>query len=105
MPDVTPKLGLKKPLGNETVSRTAYNENLDILDANVAKAEDLETVATDIIELAGAGHTTETVKETADTLVTHLADIMPHLTGDGGYRWGLRINGDASATLIYEEVS
>lgn len=36
MPDVTPNLGLKKPLGTEMVSRTAYNENLDLLDANAA---------------------------------------------------------------------
>ena len=32
MPEVTPNLGLKKPLGNETVSRAAYNENLDLID-------------------------------------------------------------------------
>ena len=38
MPDLTPNLGLKKPLGNETVSRAAYNENLDLIDQNVAKA-------------------------------------------------------------------
>ncbi|OPY64069.1 MAG: hypothetical protein A4E56_00123 [Pelotomaculum sp. PtaU1.Bin065] len=43
MPDLTPNLGLKKPLGNETVSRAAYNENLDILDGNAAKADDLVT--------------------------------------------------------------
>lgn len=41
MPTTTPNLGLKKPLGNETVSRSAYNENLDILDENVAKASNL----------------------------------------------------------------
>jgi len=35
MPDLTPKLGIKKPLGNETVSRAAFNENWDIIDANV----------------------------------------------------------------------
>jgi hypothetical protein len=42
MPDVTTRLGLKKPLGNETVSRAAYNENLDILDNSVAKKDDFE---------------------------------------------------------------
>jgi len=41
MPDLTPNLGLKKPLGNETVSRAAYNENLDLLDQNAAKSSDL----------------------------------------------------------------
>ncbi|MGB9813541.1 MAG: hypothetical protein ACPLRZ_07580 [Thermovenabulum sp.] len=35
MPELTPKLGIKKPLGNETVSRAAFNENWDIIDANV----------------------------------------------------------------------
>lgn len=36
MPDVTPKLNLKKPLGNEVVNRTAYNENLTLIDQNAA---------------------------------------------------------------------
>ncbi|GAW29773.1 hypothetical protein ULO1_23430, partial [Carboxydocella sp. ULO1] len=35
MPTLTPKLGIKKPLGNETVSRAAFNENWDIIDAGV----------------------------------------------------------------------
>lgn len=52
MPDLTPNLGLKKPLGNETVSRAAYNENLDTLDAKAAKASDL---------------------------AAHLADYAPHI--------------------------
>lgn len=51
MPDVTPNLGLKKPLGNEVVSRAAYNENLDILDQNAAKASDL------------AAHLAETIQQ------------------------------------------
>lgn len=37
MPELTPNLGLKKPLGNETVSRATYNENLDILDQKAVK--------------------------------------------------------------------
>ncbi|AYO30795.1 hypothetical protein D2962_09395 [Biomaibacter acetigenes] len=37
MPELTPKLGIKKPLGNETVSRAAFNENYDIIDANAQK--------------------------------------------------------------------
>jgi hypothetical protein len=32
MPDLTPKLKLKKPLGNETVNRVSYNENLTLID-------------------------------------------------------------------------
>ncbi|WKV08210.1 hypothetical protein Q2T46_11795 [Thermoanaerobacterium sp. CMT5567-10] len=37
MPELTTKLGIKKPLGNETVSRAAFNENWDIIDANAQK--------------------------------------------------------------------
>lgn len=36
MPQATPKLGLKQPLGNESVSREAYNENLRLIDHNAA---------------------------------------------------------------------
>lgn len=36
MPDITPKLKLKKPLGNETVNRVSYNENLTLIDRNAA---------------------------------------------------------------------
>lgn len=36
MPDLTPKLNLKKPLGNEIVDRAAYNENLALIDQNAA---------------------------------------------------------------------
>lgn len=41
MPELTPIFGLKKPLSNETVTRAAYNENLDIIDQNAAKTSDL----------------------------------------------------------------
>lgn len=43
MPELTPKLGLKKPLGNETVSRAAYNENLDLIDQNAASQEEFDS--------------------------------------------------------------
>lgn len=42
MPETTPNLGLKKPLGNEKVSRAAYNENLDLLDQNAVSAADVQ---------------------------------------------------------------
>ncbi len=42
MPEQTPKLGIKKPLGNETVSRAAFNENYDIIDQNAASQADLD---------------------------------------------------------------
>jgi len=43
MPQLTPKLGIKKPLGNETVSRAAFNENWDIIDENAASQADFDT--------------------------------------------------------------
>ncbi len=79
MPDLTPKLGLKKPLGNEFVSRAAYCENLDILDANTSKAEDLIVAMDGIADLAGEGRTTETVKRNADALAAHLTDNVSHV--------------------------
>ncbi|SDJ92975.1 hypothetical protein [Paenibacillus naphthalenovorans] len=42
MPELTPRLGIKKPLGNESVSRAAQNENYDIIDTNAAKKTDLD---------------------------------------------------------------
>ncbi|MGM0973422.1 MAG: hypothetical protein ACQEW2_10780 [Bacillota bacterium] len=41
MPDLTPRLGIKKPLGNENVTRENFNENWDIIDLNSAKKIDL----------------------------------------------------------------
>jgi hypothetical protein len=46
MPDVTTKLGLKKPLANETVSRAAHNENLDLIDLNAASQADFDAHVT-----------------------------------------------------------
>ncbi|TMV48117.1 hypothetical protein FE783_19385 [Paenibacillus mesophilus] len=43
MPDVTPKLGLKKPLANETVTRAAHNENLDLIDTNAASQAEVDS--------------------------------------------------------------
>lgn len=43
MPDLTPRLGLKKPLGNENVTLASFNENYDILDAEVATKSDLDS--------------------------------------------------------------
>lgn len=38
MPTLTPKLGIKKPLGNETVTRQGFNDNWDIIDLEAARA-------------------------------------------------------------------
>lgn len=48
MPEITPRLGLKKPLSNETVTRSAYNENLDIMDQNAVKISDLAAHLVDL---------------------------------------------------------
>ncbi|TPG75617.1 hypothetical protein EEL32_24120 [Brevibacillus laterosporus] len=40
MPTLTPRLGIKKPLGNENVLRAPFNENWDIIDKKVATQED-----------------------------------------------------------------
>jgi|GEM_PF-6248551 len=37
MPTLTPKLGIKKPLGNETARRSSFNENYDIIDRMAAR--------------------------------------------------------------------
>lgn len=51
MPNITPRLGLKLPLGNEIVNRANYSENLNALEQNTA-------AITDVIDLglaAGRG--------------------------------------------------
>ncbi|MDF9412943.1 hypothetical protein E1B06_14755 [Brevibacillus laterosporus] len=40
MPTLTPRLGIKKPLGNENVLRAPFNENWDIIDTKVATQAD-----------------------------------------------------------------
>jgi microcystin-dependent protein len=42
MPQTTSKLGLKQPLGNESVSREAYNENLRLMDQNAASQAEVD---------------------------------------------------------------
>ena len=37
MPTLTPKIGIQKPLGNETVTRSSFNTNWDIIDAGAQK--------------------------------------------------------------------
>lgn len=39
MPEQTPNIGIKKPLGNETVNRVSFNENYDIIDVGVGRAQ------------------------------------------------------------------
>mgnify|MGYP000910966940 FL=1 len=48
MPDITPNLGIKKPLGSEYVKRLSYNENLDLIDSNAATKAGFEAHKTDV---------------------------------------------------------
>jgi hypothetical protein len=48
MPTTTPRLGIKKPLGNENVTRQSFNDNWDIIDAAAAKKTDLDTTNTTV---------------------------------------------------------
>lgn len=126
MPELTPNLGLKKPLGNETVSRATYNENLDILDQKAVKK------GTGIAKLLGGTLAerpdpeipgryyfaqdkgeiwldtgTEWVLAAASRtdFTAHLAETMPHRFMDGAttYRWGLAVI-DGVVNMVYEEV-
>jgi len=42
MPDLTPRLGLKKPKANEIVNRQSFNENYDIIDEKVATKSEFQ---------------------------------------------------------------
>lgn len=97
MPEITPKLGLKKPLGTETVNRASQRENLDIMDQNAASQAELDAVSATatnaqatanaaetpagaqvkVDTLAGVGNT-KTVKQLDDVVTTHEALQTAH---------------------------
>lgn len=104
MPETTPRLGLKKPLGTDNVTRASNRENLDIMDAGVALQSDMgnmstvpttsKTVAGAITELHGNKVNKETGKglssndyTTAEknklTGIAANANNYSHPTGDG----------------------
>ena len=60
MPELTPRLGIKKPLGNENVTRQSFNENWDIIDQKVATKQEFDA---------------------------HLADTTIHVTQDEKDSW------------------
>lgn len=49
MPDLTPNIGLKKPTDNEYADIAVINENMDTLDAKVAKRSDLDALSSSAI--------------------------------------------------------
>ena len=44
------------------------------------------------------------IQHLQDTNGSHLSDYVPHVTADGGYKWGVRINPDLSLTFLFVEV-
>lgn len=48
MPEITPRVGLKKPTGNEHVNRASYNENLQIIEETVAIDAELQDVVDEL---------------------------------------------------------
>lgn len=88
---------------NERISQTVIGQIPDGSLTDAKLSDDAGQVKDRLQSHADAaaphtGHAT-----TAD-FAAHKADTMPHKTADGGYRWGLRINPDLSATIIYEVV-
>jgi len=77
MPDLTPRLGLKKPLGNENVTRAAYNENLDIVDTNAAKKTDLDSHVADSIK-----HITAAERSAWNAKLSNTINQDIQMTGD-----------------------
>lgn len=84
MPDITTNLGLKKPLGTETVTRAAYNENLDILDNNAADKNSFtalqQEVSAHLADDAKLG--VHKISTTAD-ITFYVATTGSDITGDG----------------------
>ena len=76
MPNVTPNIGLIKPLGNEIVSRQVYVENLDIIDQNAANKSDFTVHLTQVIhpKLAGTANFNGAI-----------GTVIPHTKGDTNY--------------------
>ncbi|MFZ7103350.1 MAG: hypothetical protein ACOWWO_11945 [Peptococcaceae bacterium] len=73
MPDLTTRLGLKKPLGNETFTRQSYNENLDLLDQNAETPDGAQAKAT-AAETAAKVYTDQEVGSVQDEIGAHKAD-------------------------------
>lgn len=97
MPELTPNLGLKKPLGNETVSRAAYNENLDIMDAAAVKKGD------GIAELTGG-----TLDERPDPGVAgryYFAQDKGEIWFDTGEEWVLAAASNAVLDAHLSEIA
>ena len=56
MPDLTPRIGIKKPIGTENVSRASMNENWDIIDGMVETKESADEHKAENASLTTKGH-------------------------------------------------
>lgn len=97
MPDITPNLGLKKPLGNETVSRAAYNENLDIIDQQAVKKGE------GIAELSGGALANRPAASIAGRY--YFAQDTGEIYLDIGTGWILAAAGRADLDNLQQQVS
>lgn len=61
MPSLTPRLGLKKPLPNESADISVLNENYDALDQHVALKPDLDAIVTQLEKTPSLGENNRSV--------------------------------------------
>lgn len=86
MPELTPKIGLKKPLGNEAVNRASYNAVLDQIDAAMPVGDGDVTDA-----MIGSRAVTGSTAPAADAgplgaLLNGLAFMIKAITGKSSWR-------------------
>lgn len=94
----TTKLKLKKPDLTDYVNIADINDNMEILDTEIAKMTDAETGVEAKID--------KKLTPLNEAFTQHLGESMPHRFIDNGktYRWGFRtVNGEPQ--MIYEEVT
>ncbi|MFZ7103384.1 MAG: hypothetical protein ACOWWO_12115 [Peptococcaceae bacterium] len=79
MADITARLELKKPLGNETFNRESYNENLDLIDQNAETTDGAQAKAL-AAENAARAYTDQEVGAVSDEVSAHTGDSTnPHM--------------------------
>ncbi|WP_028553158.1 pyocin knob domain-containing protein [Paenibacillus sp. UNC451MF] len=108
MPVVTPRLGIKKPLGNENVTREAFNENYDIIDANAAKKTEVDAAsaaATTAKNAASAAQSTANsalARANASLPKDGSEDMTSHLTLQNGAGFFVRkTDGNRGNALLH----
>jgi hypothetical protein len=107
MPNTTPRLGLKKPLGTEVVDITVLNDNADTLDLNVAKKADLDAHTAN----TSNPHSVTTTQIGAETptgaqakVDTHAADAVKHITSAERTTWNGKLDGSTYNGQVNQDV-